>query len=59
MDHRTFGGRIYHSDFTKKATLAEIAERIASDRRFDLECRRNAEYRNRPEGEGKGGEANA
>ena len=24
MDHRTFGGRIYHSDFTKKATLAEI-----------------------------------
>lgn len=44
-DHTTFGGKIYHSDFDRKTTLSEMAEKITSDRKFDQQCRKNAEIK--------------
>ena len=48
-NHTRFGGRIYESDFETdyrgKDNLngSEIAKRIASDMRFDEQCRKNIE----------------
>lgn len=36
-----YGGRICASDFNRKTTLAEMAARIAADRKFDEHCRKN------------------
>lgn len=53
IDHATFGGIIYPSDFNtdyrgKDNTYgSQIAQRIISDRKFDQQCRRNIEERNR------------
>ena len=44
--HRTFGGRIYPSDFDRKTTLSEIADKILRDKRFDNYCKNEAERRN-------------
>lgn len=44
-DHTTFGGKIYFTDFDRKTTLSEIAEKIISDRKFDQQCMKNAEIR--------------
>ncbi len=52
-NHSTFGGIIYQSDFetdyrgkdNKKGS--SIAQRIISDRRFDEQCRKNIESRNK------------
>lgn len=49
VDHRTFGGKIYESDFNtnfsgkKNLRRSSIAERIAEDERFDNFCKRNRE----------------
>lgn len=42
-NHNTFGGNIYDSDFNTDCptTLSSIAARIASDCRFDQQCKRN------------------
>lgn len=59
VDHSTFGGRIYLSDFETdykgKDNLDEspIAKRIASDMRFDEWCRKNIENRERNKNYGK------
>lgn len=51
--HRTFGGLIYESDFNSEywhnitRNRSIIADRIASDWRFDQKCRKNAEIRER------------
>lgn len=48
--HSTFGGRIYLSDFEtdyrgKNNYESPIAQRIASDHKFDDRCRRNIDDR--------------
>lgn len=62
-DPTRFGGLIYYSDFntnfrnednTKKGS--EIARRIMSDRKFDMQCKRNIENnksRNKKEEKGE------
>lgn len=50
-DHTRFGGIIYPSDFEtewkgrKNQNGSMIASRIASDRRFDEQCRQNIQNR--------------
>lgn len=52
-DHTTFGGLIYSSDFNtdyrgKNNTKGSpIANRIASDRQFDKQCKKNREENER------------
>ena len=47
VDHTTFGGVIYHSDFNTDCRGKDnsngslIAQRIERDKRFDEQCRRN------------------
>ena len=45
INHNSFGGRIYESDFDTEHCSGAVAERIFSDRRFDEQCRKNSEYR--------------
>ena len=46
--HNTFGGEIFQSDFnTSYEGTRNIAARIASDWRFDEQCRKNYEQRER------------
>ncbi len=53
VDHSTFGGIIYQSDFEtdyrgkNSNNGSSIAQRIASDLRFDERCRKNIENRER------------
>ena len=42
-DHRLFSGLIYNSDFYHHTYMSDIAGRIASDMRFDEQCRRAVE----------------
>lgn len=46
-DHSTFGGLIYNYDFDGYNSLSSIAERIASDWKFDNTCKQNALNRNK------------
>lgn len=47
IDHTTFGGVIYHSDFNTdyrgkdNSNGSLIAQRIERDKRFDEQCRKN------------------
>ena len=41
VDHRTFGGIIYPSDFDPCYTNGNIASRIENDKKFDEQCRKN------------------
>lgn len=49
VDHTTFGGIIYLSDFEtdykgkNNANGSTIAKRIISDKKFDKQCRKNRE----------------
>lgn len=52
VDHSTFGGKIYESDFytnhgrkTKVSTGSVVASRILSDSKFDKICKKNEELR--------------
>lgn len=53
LDHTTFGGCIYNLDFETdyrgKDNIhgSSIAKRIMSDKKFDEQCRKNIEGRNR------------
>lgn len=50
LDHSTFGGLINLSDFCTEHPRnchSAIAERIVSDTKFDKQCMRNIENRNR------------
>ena len=51
VDHSTFGGLIFPSDFNTNRRDngddgSSIASRIVSDMKFDEQCRKNAESRN-------------
>lgn len=46
-DYSLFGGIVYKSDFDTYRSLSDIASRIASDLRFDKQCKKNIEYRTR------------
>ena len=45
VDHTTFGGLIYPSDFDPCYTNGNIASRIENDKKFDEKCRNNILYR--------------
>lgn len=46
MDGRSYSGKIYDCDFDMTyKSLRYIAERIASDMRFDYQCKRASEQR--------------
>lgn len=45
--HNTFGGRIYEYDFDTEHYNGSMARRILSDWRFDEQCRKNCENRER------------
>lgn len=53
--HTTFGGLIYPEDFNTNysgkytSKGSNIARRIASDRLFDEQCKKNSENRNKSE----------
>ena len=48
MDKCTYSGKIYACDFDMTyKSLSYIAERIASDMRFDYQCRRATEQRDK------------
>lgn len=53
ITHTTFGGLIFLSDFETDYRGHDnnhgspIAQRIESDRRFDEQCRKNEEFRNK------------
>ena len=57
-DHSTFGGIINFSDFCTDYNRSEKskswAERIVSDWKFDEQCRKNTENRNRNKNYKKG-----
>ncbi len=59
VDHSTFGGVIYLSDFETdyrgrdNKNGSPIASRIASDYIFDKKCRKNIENRERNKKDGK------
>lgn len=47
-NHNTYGGLIFPSDYcTDYKGIGNIASRIASDLRFDQQCKKNAENRDR------------
>lgn len=47
VDHSTFGGIIYSSDFnTNNLTSRNIAQRIVNDKNFDEQCKRIIRNRN-------------
>lgn len=46
-NHSNFGGNVYNYDFDGYISMSEIAARIISDRKFDKQCRINAEQRNK------------
>lgn len=47
VDHSTFGGEISRGDFDRYHSISDIAEHIISDKKFDEQCRRDIETRNR------------
>lgn len=59
VDHETFGGIIYSSDFNtdnrghNNINGSTIAQRIMSDRNFDQQCRKNREETERNKYYGK------
>lgn len=40
-NHTTYGGIICFSDFNTNYTNGNIADRIANDKKFDEQCRKN------------------
>lgn len=48
INRRTFGGNIYNFDYDMKyCPISLMAERIASDMRFDERCKRTIEQRDK------------
>ena len=46
-NHSTCGSIIYNYDFDGYVSMADMAERIISDWKFDEKCRKNAENRDK------------
>lgn len=46
-DHTTFGGNIYRYDFDGYTSISNITDRIISDLKFDIRCKKNEEDRDR------------
>ena len=46
-DHSTCGSKIYNYDFDGYVSITSMAERIISDWKFDKDCKKNAENRDR------------
>ena len=46
-DHSTCGSAIYNYDFEGYVSMSDMAERIISDWKFDEQCKKNMENRNR------------
>ena len=46
-DHYTCSSIIYNYDFGEYVSMADMAERIISDWKFDEKCRKNAENRDK------------
>lgn len=42
VDHSTCGSKIYNYDFDNYVSMADMAERIISDWKFDARCRKLA-----------------
>lgn len=51
----TFGGKIYNNDYDVYMSMADVASRIASDMRFDEQCRKACENRDRKYAQRKAG----
>ena len=45
VDHSTCGSKIYNYDFDNYVSMADMAERIISDWKFDERCRKLATNR--------------
>ena len=43
LDHSTCGSVIYNYDFDGYVSMADMAERIISDWKFDKRCKKNVE----------------
>ncbi len=46
-DYSTFGGIIYKGDYDTYHSLSDITSRIITDMRFDKQCKKNIEGKNR------------
>ena len=53
-DHSTCGSVIYNYDFDGYVSMADMAERIISDWKFDERCRKLTEIKNRNKNYKKG-----
>ena len=53
-DHSTCGSVIYNYDFDGYVSMKDMAERIISDWKFDEQCRKNAENRDKNKNYKKG-----
>ena len=53
-DHSTCGSKINNYDFGGYVSMADMAESIISDWKFDKDCKKNAENRNRNKNYKKG-----
>ena len=53
-DHSTCGSVIYNYDFDGYVSMSTMAERIISDWKFDDDCKKNAENRDRNKNYKKG-----
>lgn len=52
VDHSTFGGKLYDYDFDTNYQFSKnLAERIASDWKFDKDCKRLGEMRDKKNAE--------
>ena len=47
IDHSTYGGIINSFDFDGHCSMANVADKIMDDLRFDEQCRKNLESRTR------------
>lgn len=42
---KTYGGKQYDYDYDTKVSMSDMAQRIMSDFRFDIKCKKNLEKR--------------
>ena len=54
VDHSTCGSQIYNYDFDGYVSMSSMAERIISDWKFDKQCKKNIENRDRNKNYKKG-----
>ena len=54
VNHSTCGSKIYNYDFDGYVSITDMAERIISDWKFDDDCKKNAESRDRNKNYKKG-----